>query len=234
MKLHNFPQRSPEWCAARAACLVTASDMGPWIFKTDATSAKARTKRICEHLAAKSGIPKDAWQLEAEEQEEKRMRFNIPVQRGNALEDAARQAYAIATGSSGLEMGFITTDDGLAGASPDWLIYNTTSHGTTYGNPIRGLEIKCPMPEKHLEYLLNGGLPDEYRGQVHSSMVIAELTEWDFWSYCPGYPPLHVRVTEDAFTRDIAVGLQMLKREYLAAEAKLSAIWEASTGRDAA
>lgn len=231
MKIHNFPQRSPEWYAARSKCLVTASDLGPWVFKTDATSAKARTKRICEHLAANTGIPKDAWQLEAEEQEEKRMRFNIPVQRGNALEDAAREAYALATGSAGLAIGFLTTDDGLAGASPDWLIYNTTSHGTTYGDPIRGLEIKCPMPEKHVEYLLAGTLPDEYRGQVHGSMVIAELSEWDFWSYCPGYPPLHVRVMADGFTSDIAVGLGKLKAEYLAAEAKLSAIWDDLTER---
>ncbi len=218
MKLHNFPQRSPEWYAARAACLVTASDIGPWIFKTDATSAKARTKRVCEHLAANTGIPKDAWQLEAEEQEEKRMRYNIPVQRGNALEDAAREAYEIDCRLMVDQVGFLTTDDGLFGCSPDGLM------------ALRGLEIKCPMPEKHVEYLLAGTLPDEYRGQVHGSMVIAELNEWDFWSYCPGYPPLHVRVTADAFTRDIRNGLEGLKAEYLAAEAKLSAIWEASTG----
>jgi hypothetical protein len=67
-------------------------------------------------------------------------------------------------------VGFVSQDG--FGCSPDGLIYQFTG-STVYPNkPTHGLEIKCPSPETHIEWLLDGKLPDCHKLQVHASMIV--------------------------------------------------------------
>ena len=91
------------------------------------------------------------------------------------------------------EVGFLTRDDGIVGCSPDGLIYRD-------GEPVAGLELKCPLAKNHLGYLVDGGVPKAYIPQVHFSMSITGLP-WYFMSFCPGIDPHIVLVEPDTYTR---------------------------------
>jgi len=230
--VHTMEQRSPEWYAARDRCLVTASDMGPWMFKTDATSAKARNKRINEYLAGL--VEKDEWQIKLEEDERRKLQYNVDLQRGNALEGAAREAYEDLTGKTLAQVGLITTNDGLFGASADSFHFldNGAEIPGCYGH---GLEIKVPRRSTLIGYVRDGVLPDEYRGQVHGSMIIAERDEWDFFACYPlegvalkdnPMPYLHLTVKRDSFTRDLEQGMNLMRKQLAEEKAKLAEVRE--------
>lgn len=64
---------------------------------------------------------------------------------------------------------------GLVGCTPD-------------GIGERGLEIKCPYgPKAHINTLLSGEVPEEYRDQVHGHMLCADREICDFVSYDPRF-----------------------------------------------
>jgi hypothetical protein len=73
-----------------------------------------------------------------------------------------------------------------AGASPDGLVGESG-----------GLEIKCPMPATHIEYLRDGRLPSKYIQQVQGCLWISGRDWWDFMSYHPKMTPLIIRVYRD-------------------------------------
>ncbi len=236
MKVHTMPQRSEEWHAIRKTVIITASEMGVFLTKNDATSAKARlsviTKNLAEPIYADSSLSGSEFLMELRAKEEKMFEYNIPVQRGNALEPEARAMYEQRTGNAVAEVGFLTDDDGLFGCSPDGII---AEHGDLRMNPTAeniaanaswGLEIKCPIPETHMKWLLAGGLPDEHRCQVHGSMAVTGLNRWDFMSYCPGLPPLIVTVVRGSFTEEMAAGLSSLHAEYQRNGTKLKALYK--------
>jgi hypothetical protein len=79
--------------------------------------------------------------------------------------------------------GFVTTDDGRLGASPDRMLRGMSE----------GVEIKCPAPWTQLEYLLDGP-GDDYRAQVQGQMLVGEFRAVHFYAWHPQMPPLH-RVT---------------------------------------
>jgi hypothetical protein len=83
-------------------------------------------------------------------------------------------------------VGFITTDDGRIGCSPDGLLADGT-----------GIEAKCPDLHTHVRYLLCGGLPPEYWAQVQGSMLVTGAARWIFISYCRRFPPLVLTVQRD-------------------------------------
>lgn len=81
---------------------------------------------------------------------------------------------------------FCTTDDGLAGCTPDGMV------GREFG-----VEIKCPEPHTHVAYLLSGELPDQYAPQVAFSLYVTGLPSWNFVSFRKGFPTLMVTVERD-------------------------------------
>ncbi|QJE99099.1 lambda exonuclease family protein [Luteolibacter luteus] len=271
MKIIPCKQRSPEWFAARASCVITASRMTPACapemkvrltkaelceeldrhdieYSPEATNAELEAllpepesyrsmsevdrknreiliaRRLAEPIYQNASLSGAAWLIHLRDKEERALDFNPAVQRGIALEEEARTAYASLTGCSGKEVGFILHDSGGFGASPDLLVPDAASpHGFSHG-----AEIKCPVPEVHIEWLLAGTLPEKHRLQVHGSMAVTGLSRWDFFSYCPGEPPLHVIVMRDEFTEQLVAGLLLLHREYMAAQDKLAALWDAA------
>ncbi len=106
------------------------------------------------------------------------------VARGKLLEAEAVTHYEITQDAETMPIGFITTDDGRVGCSPDRLI-------------LRGcLEVKCPLPATHIGYLIDGP-GDAYRCQVQGQLAVAELDHADFLSYHPGLPPVLIRTGRD-------------------------------------
>jgi hypothetical protein len=82
------------------------------------------------------------------------------------------------------------------------------------GFSIAGLEIKCPSPFTHAEYIEAGVLPDQYKAQVHGSMAVTGLDQWHFFSYFPGLQPLHLVVTRDDYTAKIEAAIDQFVIEY--------------------
>ena len=147
--------------------------------------------KICTPATAKASAQAEAymfkllaeWMTGAKEDEE-------PTEwmlRGIELEGAARETYQFINDDIVDTAGFIYSDeDRLFGCSPDGLVG---------GNG--GLEIKCPAPHTHVEYLLGGKLPTKYIPQTQGCMLVTGREWWDFMSYHPEMPPLIVRVERD-------------------------------------
>ncbi len=113
--------------------------------------------------------------------------FNIfDMDQGNTLEEEAIPWYELEHNVEIQRVGFITTDDGRVGCSPDGLIGDDC-----------GIEIKCPAVHTHVGYVLAGTLPDEYAAQVHGAMYVTGRPSWKFLSYCRNFPPLLIHVLRD-------------------------------------
>ena len=111
---------------------------------------------------------------------------NEHMARGTMLEPQAREAYELHAGINVQEVGFCLHDTLNAGCSPDGLI-----------GEDGGLEIKCPAPATHVEYLRGDKLPSRYYQQVMGCLWITGRDWWDFMSYHPTMKPLIVRVERD-------------------------------------
>ena len=177
MKVFRFTQYTPEWWEARRG-VPTASCFGNILTpKTGKPSASA-FPYICQLIADRL---RDNYGQEEEY-------VSAAMKNGTLLEPEARSFYEFTTGERVELVGFCKTDDGRFGCSPDAM----------------GLELKCPEAKTHVSYLLAGELPDEYRPQVHGSMIVTGHDSWNFMSYCPGFPPLLVTVRRDEYTRLLA------------------------------
>ena len=138
---------------------------------------------------------------------------NPAMERGTEMEAEARQVYELRTGVTVSQIGFCVRDDELAGCSPDGLVGDDG-----------GLEIKCPLVNTHVEYLLAGGMPTKYRSQVQTSLFVTGREWWDFMSYFPGMDPVVERITPDPvfqkmlaetlteFQKDLTATLEQLKK----------------------
>jgi hypothetical protein len=105
------------------------------------------------------------------------------VQRGKEMEAEARLWFELEHDVDVRQVGFVR--NGPIGCSPDGLI----------GDAV--LEVKCPAPHTHVGYLLGGDLPTKYKPQVQGQIMVCEAPHADFISYCPGMPPVVVRVERD-------------------------------------
>lgn len=228
MKIHEFPQYSPEWWAARVG-IITASEAGAFIVNTTKVAEKARVKLLCKKLGERAGHIEETFPNDA-------------MKRGTALEPFARDTYAAICDAQVKEVGFISHDVLPLGCSPDGLIYD--------GDRImRGLEIKCPSASTHISWLLADELPEEYSWQVHMSMILAEVEYWDFFSFCPmatftkaregwtvdtidpgAIPPFMKRVYRSKFTDELESGLKDLCRQYDEMKRVMSELWEKMKG----
>jgi hypothetical protein len=139
------------------------------------------------------------------------------MEQGMILESEARPWFELEYDKKVKTIGFITTDDGRFGCSPDGLIECSEcdgkgwySHGSTddpqqmqcqvcagTGLEECGLEIKSPAAHTHVKYLVNGVLPKEYVAQVLGSMFVTGFKKWIFVSYRRGFPALVLEIYRD-------------------------------------
>jgi hypothetical protein len=119
---------------------------------------------------------------------------SFAMRQGTEREPYARVEFEIRTGLFVSEHVFIEHSNLLAGASPDGLIAD-----------YAGLEIKCPQPATHFEYLRlpEGCCPDDYEWQVHGGMWITGRPVWYFASFNPDFPE-NLRLVVRKIKRDEA------------------------------
>lgn len=160
----HVQQGSPEWLAVRLG-RVTASRVADVIAKTKTGYSTSRAgymaELICERL---TGKPFDQF-------------TNADMQRGTELEPIARAMYELEKDVSVSQVGFVvhpTLD--MAGASPDGLVEDGL------------LEIKCPRPHIHLDYLESGKPPSKYLPQMAWQCICTQRGWVDFVSYCADMP----------------------------------------------
>ncbi len=106
------------------------------------------------------------------------------MEQGMIVEEEARPWFELEYDKKVRKIGFITTDDGRIGCSPDGLIEGEDC----------GLEIKSPAAHTHVKYLVNGVLPKEYVAQVYGSMFVTGFKKWKFVSYRRGFPALVLEI----------------------------------------
>lgn len=100
------------------------------------------------------------------------------MQWGVEHEPIARALYEVSRGIDVEQVGFILHPEiKMTGASPDGLVED------------KGLiEIKCPNTSTHIDYLLGGVAPSEYRNQMLWQMECTNREWCDFASYDPRMP----------------------------------------------
>lgn len=185
MKTYDIGQRTEEWFACRQG-LPTASNFSSILSPVKATPSAAQKTLIAE-LVAEALLPGAPDGLIPSGP------MTYDMIHGMQMEDEARKAYAFETGLDARLVGFCEHDSGRFGCSPDAIV-----------GEDGGTEIKCPALKTHIGWLLDGGLPDEHKLQVHGSLIVTGRAWWDFWSYSRMAPPLRVRVVPDEFTAKLA------------------------------
>jgi len=115
------------------------------------------------------------------------------------------------------EVGFIRSECGRFGCSPDGLIVDKN------GEFVGGLELKCPMPHTHIGYMRHpADLLKAYKLQVHGSLLVSGLPYWILMSYFPGLDPVIIRVEPDKTTEILGEVLEIFWQDWLTAKTLLS------------
>lgn len=159
-------QGTAEWFESRTGCL-TASRMADVlaVSKRDGKPLKARQDYLRDLLAERltgHAMP----------------HVVTPAMRdGIEREPLARAAYEIATGSILRLTGFVPHPTiEFFGASPDALV------------GAEGLvEFKCPTVPTHMDWLIAGVVPDEYKPQMLSQLACTRRKWCDFVSWNPEF-----------------------------------------------
>lgn len=203
MKIHNeFQQNSLEWLIARLG-IPTASEFDnlvtpKWEIRKGEMPATYLSKKLAEAWS-RSPLPGFS---------------TIDMELGHVKEEEAVPWYEFEFSETIERVGFITTDDGRVGCSPDGLI-----------GADGGIEIKCPAPHTHVKYLLGGELPKDYAAQVQGCMFVTDRQWWRFLSYCRGFPPLILFIErDDAAQKSIAEALGLFLDKLHAGMARLQKI----------
>lgn len=164
-------QRTPEWFSARLGKL---------------TGSRADKAFDFHKIGAHKGEPKEsAHKLALELAYERTTGNRIEVKPSLSMlwgiehEDEARLAYIEATGSVVNITGFIDHPSiNNFGASPDGLIQSEQ-------DGLGILEIKCPNELTHIERILSGIVPKEYKAQMLVEMLCVGAKWADFVDYDP-------------------------------------------------
>ncbi len=175
MKQHIIEQGHIDWFKLRVG-KVTASELGNLLTPTfelrkGETQKTYVYSKVAEAYQGRPLISTGSWQTE----------------QGNIREDEAIPWLALEKDWKILPGGFIETDDGRSGCSPDGLV-----QGQDFG-----VEVKCPEAVNHVRYLTEGVLPKEYVTQVYGSMFVTGFKRWVFVSYRRGFPALVLEIHEN-------------------------------------
>lgn len=199
MKVHNCSQYSPEWWEVRRG-VPTASEatkiITPAKWQLSSQAEGYACDLVAQHYDHDYG-PQDEY-------------ITAAMRNGRIKEPASRRFYEFETNRDVVEVGFVTTDDGRFGCSPDALCGDDG-----------GLELKNPTAATHVRWLCAGVVPPEYLPQVHFSLLVTKREWWDFMSYYAGLPPLLLRVVPDDKTLKLAEALESFWEIYQGVKAKV-------------
>lgn len=176
MIIHDVAQGTKAWKSVRKG-IPTASLFSNII--TPKKEKSASQERYLNQLLAERilGEPLEDFQSQA-------------MADGNRFEERAVGAYEFKNNITTYRVGFVTTDDGRAGCSPDRFITEI---------PKRALEAKAPSKaEIHVAYLrASTGAMKEYICQLMGQIWICEKDEVDIISYFAGMRDALFTVTRD-------------------------------------
>ncbi len=167
--IHDAPQRSPEWYAARAGRLTgsRAKDAFNKI-KSGAWSTTRRdllTHMVVERLTGKPVEESDY--------------VNAAMQWGQDHEAEAFAAYEAVTGRIAVRTGFLAHTELMAGCSLDGHV----------GDFEGIVELKCPKSTTHWGYLRGElWMPLEHVAQVRHNLWVTGAKWCDFLSFDPRFP----------------------------------------------
>ena len=200
-QVFDFAQYSPEWWAVRRG-IPTASEFDRIL--TPATGKLSKSADGYAHTLIGE-------KLSTEYPLTTMNPATAAMERGTAMESAARNWYCVYHGVEVREVGFCLSGCGRFGCSPDGLVGDDG-----------GVEIKCPLPHTQVGWLLSGELPSDYRAQVHGSLIVTGRQWWDFISYCPGLPELVIRVEADEYTEKLREALEGFHARYKELEEQIA------------
>lgn len=175
MKIIDCAQDTPEWKAVRLG-RPTASEFHKIITAVKGDLSKS-ARKYAHALVAETLLGRPL---------EKPPGTPWAMLRGKELEPMAREQYAFTNDVEVRSVGFVTTDDGRVGCSPDGLIIGARG----------GLEIKCVLDENHMGIFIDGP-GEDYKQQVQGNLAIGELDHWDLYAYHPELPPVQIRTYRD-------------------------------------
>lgn len=196
MKIIECDQRSPEWYAARAGIPTASKFATVLVTKGRGKEGESVTRRRYIHQLAGeriTGEPAASYD-------------NDDMARGREMEPQAREDYAFIYDAEPEIVGFVTTDDGSAGCSPDSFI-----------GASGALEIKTAAPHVLLEHMFKGDFPPEHRAQCQGVLWVAERDWIDLLIYWPRMKPFIVRAGRDeAYISDLAKAIAAFNDEVAA------------------
>jgi YqaJ-like viral recombinase domain len=217
MIIHTMEQRSAEWHAIKLG-VPSASEFHKIVANSTGELSRPRGKKDGLGETAK----KYAYGLVAEtllgRPLAKPLGTPWAMARGKELEPLAIQQYSFTNDVEIRRVGFVTTDDGRLGCSPDGLIIGSRG----------GLEVKSTLDENHMGIFIDGP-GDDYAPQVMGCLAIAELEWWDLYAYHPELPPRTIRVVrDDAYIAKMGAALAEFLdiRDAMLAKARASGFFE--------
>lgn len=163
-------QLSEEWYQIRLG-LVTASHFSDVLNKGSGRKTYGM-RLLAERM---TGLPQNGYS-------------NANMEWGIETEPAAREYYEALHKVEVEQVGFVKMDDNV-GCSPDGLV---GEDGT--------IEIKCPLPSTHLDYIIKNKLPSQYVPQVQGQLWVCGRQWCDFISFDPRVtdrPYWSIRVERD-------------------------------------
>ena len=191
MKIIECDQGTDAWLAARAG-IPTASEFSTVLAKGKDGGASVTRRKYLYKLAGErlTGDPAENYS-------------NQYMDRGHVLEPQAREDYAFINDVEPEIIGFVTTDDGGAGCSPDSFI-----------GAAGALEIKTGAPHILLDHMFKGEFPTEHKAQCQGVLWVAEREWIDLLIYWPKMKPFIVRAARDeAYIRDLASAVAKFNEE---------------------
>lgn len=187
MRILDCEQGSSAWAKARKG-VATASNADRIITPAEGKFSARAYDYACELLA--SHLLPAHWWIEDDSFQ------SAAMQNGSRTEQEARAYFELDSGLVVRQVGFVLSDDGRSGCSPDGVI--------GAGDTIEELlELKCPLHKTQVKYLDKGELPQEYKPQVHWSLVVTGAKCCHFMSYAPGLPQLILRVEPNDYTQQV-------------------------------
>jgi hypothetical protein len=193
-KFHDVEQNTPEWKALRLG-IITASNMDSIISPTGVESKsvdKYINKLIAEQITGESADTFEG---------------NPHTARGHEYQQEAADYFAMLHGVELKQVGFVTTDDGLLGCSPDYLIGDDAF-----------LEVKTGLPHIMVENYLSGKLEQSHRPQTQATAYILQRNRCFTMLYNPLIKPIIIESKRnDQFIMDmiryVANAMQMMQKK---------------------
>jgi putative phage-type endonuclease len=171
MTLPDAPQGSEAWRQARCGS-VGASDAPRVVRRTKTGYSADRESLMADKLLERlTDTPVEIFKTQA-------------MLQGTAREPEARMLYQMVRGVEVEEVGLVThpTIKGTH-ASPDGYVL------VPFETSIAGLiEIKCPLPAKHLDTLLNETISNDHMVQMQWQMACTDRPWCDYVSFNPDFP----------------------------------------------